>query len=172
MKLAILTTLAFPAVSSAAGVTSLSKAIHELFGAEQLAEVEAHCDGCQPDYCYPEFEEPNFQCYKDGYPKCCTKNKGNCPNNNKPDCECSGDCHPSCTYKGPGNWNGCSGNEICAIGLGDCMLRVAEQDGVCYTPSGTCTMEYFPVCGCDNDTYANSCSAYAAGVNIQYAGVC
>jgi hypothetical protein len=26
--------------------------VPELIGAEQLVDVEAHCVGCQPDYCY------------------------------------------------------------------------------------------------------------------------
>merc|ERR1712238_71464 len=29
-----------------------------------------------------------------------------------------------------------------------------------------CTMSYEPVCGCDCNTYGNSCTAYAVGVNL------
>eukprot|EP00571_Detonula_confervacea_P000838 CAMPEP_0172328358 /NCGR_PEP_ID=MMETSP1058-20130122/60313_1 /TAXON_ID=83371 /ORGANISM="Detonula confervacea, Strain CCMP 353" /LENGTH=115 /DNA_ID=CAMNT_0013045471 /DNA_START=246 /DNA_END=590 /DNA_ORIENTATION=+ len=88
MKLALLTTLAInTAVAYAADDVGFFRGtIPKLFGADQLIDVEAHCEGCQPDYCY--LDEPDYDCYKSGYPKCCDKtNKGNCPNNNKPTCE-------------------------------------------------------------------------------------
>eukprot|EP00579_Thalassiosira_antarctica_P031450 CAMPEP_0202031876 /NCGR_PEP_ID=MMETSP0905-20130828/65243_1 /ASSEMBLY_ACC=CAM_ASM_000554 /TAXON_ID=420261 /ORGANISM="Thalassiosira antarctica, Strain CCMP982" /LENGTH=105 /DNA_ID=CAMNT_0048595725 /DNA_START=143 /DNA_END=460 /DNA_ORIENTATION=+ len=91
MMLSLLTTLAFP-VAFAAAESYVPKVIHELFGAKQPVDVEKTSD-VQPDYCYFETEEPDLYCYKDGYPKCCTKDKGNCPLNNKPDCECEGSCN-------------------------------------------------------------------------------
>ena len=62
MQLSLLTTLATFAASAtiAEGLNWMPK----LRGADQLAdiEVEAHCEGCQPDYCY---DDPlNFACYK------------------------------------------------------------------------------------------------------------
>lgn len=35
-----------------------------------------------------------------------------------------------------------------------------------------CTMEYSPVCGKDNNTYGNACSAKCANVEIDYQGEC
>mmetsp|Transcript_20986 Transcript_20986/g.45508 ORF Transcript_20986/g.45508 Transcript_20986/m.45508 type:complete len:172 (-) Transcript_20986:621-1136(-) len=94
MKLALLTTLAInTAVAYAADDVGFFRGtIPKLFGADQLIDVEAHCEGCQPDYCY--LDEPDYDCYKSGYPKCCDKtNKGNCPNNNKPTCEVRNTVH-------------------------------------------------------------------------------
>jgi hypothetical protein len=35
-----------------------------------------------------------------------------------------------------------------------------------------CTMEYAPVCGCDNKTYSNACQATNAGVKTFAQGPC
>ncbi len=35
-----------------------------------------------------------------------------------------------------------------------------------------CTLEYTPVCGCDDVTYSNACTANCAGVKIVAQGEC
>jgi len=170
MNLVIVTTLAF-----AVAVEARISAPHALFGAEQLSfmESEHHCEGCQPDYCYPKDVSPDYDCYKYGYPKCCTKNKGNCPNDvaNKPGCECAGVCDNSAGFT----------DESCSIGDGHCkgLTYCNAEDGVCDAAPGRCVRmatqcgrEMLPVCGCNCVTYSNRCEASAVGVSVASSYAC
>ncbi|MVN77768.1 kazal domain protein [Hymenobacter sp. HMF4947] len=39
-------------------------------------------------------------------------------------------------------------------------------------PTGACTMDYNPVCGCNGQTYANPCAATKAGLRTFTTGPC
>ena len=65
----------------------------------------------------------------------------------------------------------------CAMGL-YCNYPLAarcgegKRPGKCAARPQACTSDYKPVCGCDGQTYANACSANAAGVAVRKAGPC
>ncbi len=61
----------------------------------------------------------------------------------------------------------CDANQFCQKSSGDC-----DGKGLCTIRPDACIDIYSPVCGCDGSTYANSCYAATAGVNINYEGEC
>jgi hypothetical protein len=54
----------------------------------------------------------------------------------------------------------------------EAMCGAADQLGACMGRPQACFFELNPVCGCDGETYSNSCFAEQAGVSVFAAGAC
>ena len=62
-------------------------------------------------------------------------------------------------------------NAYCKYETGVCR-EIADGAGVCAIRPEVCTMQYDPVCGCDDNTYSNACVAASNGVSVAYQGEC
>jgi hypothetical protein len=72
-----------------------------------------------------------------------------------------------------GGWLGdtCDDDEYCAYQPGQ-WCGWADASSTCETRPEVCIQLFAPVCGCDGQTYSNSCFAAAAGTGVLHDGEC
>jgi hypothetical protein len=66
---------------------------------------------------------------------------------------------------------GCGEDEYCHYDE-DETCGAADQGGTCLLVPEACTFELLEVCGCDGNTYSNSCFAAMAGVSVLHQTAC
>lgn len=62
-------------------------------------------------------------------------------------------------------------DQFCKFPTGSCG-PLGIPNGVCRTKPAACPLIYDPVCGCDDQTYANECHADMAGISVAHEGTC
>lgn len=128
--------------------------------------------------------DPGFQCGWAGQAGLCAERPQACDLTFEPVCGCDqktysnsclaanagvsvvhyGTCEePKCGKDG----EVCAPGEVCSVPTG-CGL----DTGACVAKPDSCPDQDAPVCGCDGNTYQNSCIALAAGVNTAMLGEC
>lgn len=75
------------------------------------------------------------------------------------------------TYCGGDLPTGCPTGTYCHYELSD-GCGYADQGGVCQPRPEACDDLYSPVCGCDQTTYPNECTAQMAGWSVLHEGAC
>ena len=65
----------------------------------------------------------------------------------------------------------CADDEYCAYEP-EGMCGWADATAVCKKKPEVCTMEFDPVCGCDQKEYSNACAAATAGTGVLKKGDC
>jgi hypothetical protein len=81
-----------------------------------------------------------------------------------PDAAASGDC-------GGMTGKACAEGQFCLYSI-EATCGAADQMGTCTKVPEACTMDYNPVCGCDDKTYPNACGAHSKGVSVAREGEC
>ncbi len=72
-----------------------------------------------------------------------------------------------------GGWLGdtCGSDQYCHFEAAD-ICGFADASGICQDIPQACIEIYSPVCGCDGETYSNSCYANASATSVQSLGAC
>jgi hypothetical protein len=66
---------------------------------------------------------------------------------------------------------GCAERLYCSYAI-EAHCGAGDMSGTCKPIPEMCTMEFAPVCGCDDKTYPSACVAGRSGISVGRAGAC
>jgi hypothetical protein len=121
-----------------------------------------------PEACTEQYE-PVCGCDGNTYGNACTANSAGVAVATEGECEPD----PDPTGEACGGLLGlaCPEDQFCAYAP-DAICGFADATGTCSPRPEACPAVYMPVCGCDGNTYGNSCDAASAGVSVAAEGEC
>lgn len=123
-------------------------------------EAKGTCE-IRPEICTADYD-PVCGCDGETYSNACNAARAGVSVASKGECEGNG-----------GTTAHCLTNENCDFGLFcDKLVGECKGPGRCEVRPEVCPEIFDPVCGCDNQTYSNSCQAHRAGVSVQHQGEC
>jgi hypothetical protein len=117
-----------------------------------------------PEFC-PEIFSPVCGCDGQTYANGCFANSAGTS------VASAGECAPLPQSCGSRGQRACDDASFCSFPP-DANCGRADASGTCETRPQLCPQIFNPVCGCDGQTYPNSCIASSAGVSVDHTGAC
>ena len=130
-----------------------------------VADASGTCQQV-PQFC-AEIYDPVCGCDGQTYGNACAARAAGASIDFKGECD-TPDPTQTCGTRGAA---ACPSSQVCIYEQSANCGRT-DLPGTCQEPSQICPAVVIPVCGCDGNTYNNTCEAHGAGVSVDFEGPC